>query len=195
MANHIISKVCFVADCPNKYFAKSFCNKHYRRWRNTGNPLTFRRNFGQGENTEERFWSRVIKSGKCWIWQGGVSPYGYGYVGYKGKVWQAHRLSWLLTFNKKPKFLLHSCDNKLCVNTLHLSEGNHTQNMADMVNKSRQARGERNGHSKLSESEAMEVIQMLKSKKQQKEIAAIFNIARPTVSSIATGKSWKHLNR
>lgn len=38
-----LSESCTVSDCKGKYYAKSYCCKHYTRWRNNGDPLIARR--------------------------------------------------------------------------------------------------------------------------------------------------------
>ena len=49
---------------------------------------------------------------------------------------RAHRISWYL-HNRSPipkdLYVLHDCDNPLCVNPNHLSLGTHGQNIIDAV--------------------------------------------------------------
>lgn len=52
-----------------------------------------------------------------------------------------------MTFGEWPTYLMHSCDNPLCVNPDHLSEGDHALNMADMAVKGR-ARNSNKTHCK-----------------------------------------------
>lgn len=33
-------KICSVKDCPNSAICRTYCSKHYSRWKLTGNPLT-----------------------------------------------------------------------------------------------------------------------------------------------------------
>ena len=53
--------------------------------------------------------------------------------------------------------------------------------------------GEKNGNSKLQESEVVQIKQLLIKNIDRYVIANQFNITTMTVSLIATGKSWKHI--
>ena len=92
------------------------------------------------------FWSHVEKTGTCWNWTGRYVATGYGAFGGR-KYIRAHRLSWFLENGTDPSsmLVLHRCDNKRCVRPYHLFLGTHSDNVADKVNKHRQARGSSHG--------------------------------------------------
>ena len=88
------------------------------------------------------FWPNVRKSSGCWIWTGSTLGRGYGAVQpAKGKARTgAHRFSWALENGRWPapgNVVMHSCDNPICVNPSHLSEGSVRDNALDCVAKGR----------------------------------------------------------
>ena len=88
----------------------------------------------------ERFWSKVDKSGECWIWLGSrFGPDGYGAFAINAKNQGAHRVSWELTNGPIPKGLMicHTCDNRPCVRPDHLFLGTALENWHDMDRKNR----------------------------------------------------------
>lgn len=85
------------------------------------------------------FWSRVDKSGQCWLWVGARTSAGYGHF-YIGKLAiYAHRFSWQIINGEIPKGLLicHHCDNPPCVNPNHLFLGTLSDNARDSAAKGR----------------------------------------------------------
>ncbi len=105
------------------------------------------------------FWSFVDKTpgqgpnGDCWVWIGRKDPSGYGITpfgrdnnipGRKGAQ-RAHRIAYELKVDKNlptKDILMHSCDNRACVNPAHLSPGTQGDNVFDMVAKGRHMKGE-----------------------------------------------------
>lgn len=87
------------------------------------------------KSIEERFWPKVDIRGKdeCWNWLAAVKrKYGCIADGFNSSIF-AHRASWEICNGPIPegKFVLHKCDNKLCVNPNHLYIGTQRNNMED----------------------------------------------------------------
>ena len=88
----------------------------------------------------QRFWDKVRETEQCWEWQGARATNGYGHFATRtGQFVSAHRLCWMLVFGEIPEGLLvlHTCDNRRCVNPKHLFLGTHSDNNLDMYRKGR----------------------------------------------------------
>lgn len=90
--------------------------------------------------TMESLFNKTRKTKKgCWNFLGAISKHGYGKVGFKGKVWQAHRLSYHFVNNGIPDGMMvcHKCDNRKCINPSHLFIGTAKDNAEDRDKKGR----------------------------------------------------------
>lgn len=148
----------------------------------------------------DRMWTGEPNSG-CWLWLGTIDKGGYGKLsGGPGVVGarrfrrhqQASRASWAIHQGEVPDGLcvLHSCDNRACVNPAHLFLGTHQDNSDDMVAKGRQCAGERNGHARLNTEQVAEIFA---SPESQHAKARRFGVARTTIQSIMERKTWRHV--
>jgi hypothetical protein len=166
---------------------------------------------GRGERVplEIRFASKVDKDGpapehrpdlgQCHLWTGARSRTGYGHINVDGKIELAHRVAWLLGKGEWPDpCALHKCDNGHigCVRLEHLFEGTQADNVADRDAKqrgdwSRPATGEKNGLSKLTEVQVVEIREALKRRVPGNDLAHRYDVAKATISRIKTGKNWR----
>jgi hypothetical protein len=94
-----------------------------------------------------RFYDKVDSQSEwpCQVWTGNKYKKGYGTIKVLGKNLKAHRYSYQIHIGDIPEgmMVLHSCDNPSCVNPEHLRAGDAFDNASDMVERNRQATGER----------------------------------------------------
>lgn len=133
---------------------------------------------------------------ECWNWTRALSK-GYGNISVDGKSRSAHIVAWELANDRKlpaGMMILHTCDNPPCCNPAHLVLGTHTKNMVDMVARSRQARGTKQGSSKLTEDEVREIRELHASGLGYRKIAKQYGVVRSTIEVIVRGKGWVHVD-
>ena len=84
-------------------------------------------------------------------------------------------------------FVMHTCDNKMCINPAHLREGTAADNIRDAANKNRMAYGERHCMAKLKSHEAVAIAH---SGETLKRLATRYGVAVSTIHAVKTGKTW-----
>lgn len=84
---------------------------------------------------------KALLDNGCWGWSGSVSTNGYARVLVPlhrgGAQVPAHRLSYVIHHGAIPAgmHVLHSCDNPLCTNPLHLRAGTERENAQDRMDR------------------------------------------------------------
>lgn len=120
-----MAKTCTIDCCERPIEGRGMCQFHRRRSAQ-GLPLDVPpRPIGQ--TLEERFWSKVDKSGPDghWIWTGEITKSGYGRISHATayiSTLTAHRAAMMIAgFDIDGVDVHHECFVPLCVNPEHLS--------------------------------------------------------------------------
>ena len=158
------------------------------------------------------FSQKKIDEKGCWLWTGVVANHGYGQLSVHGKRYLSHRYSLQLHLKREIPSNMevrHMCHNPVCFNPEHLKEGTHSDNMNDMVQSNRQARGvylsnklrgiehissrgENNAKAKLTEAQVIE-IKKIGNTRTLKDIGTEYGVNAIQISRILKGITWKHL--
>lgn len=156
------------------------------------------------DRARKRFFSSftVGEESECWEWSGRLNHGGYGKFSIAGRYFVASRVSYAVhngLHDLGGMLVCHTCDNPRCVNPNHLFLGTSLDNFWDCVKKGRVSSSSRGGDSpskrpipKLTEDD----VRYIRSEYMllpAQSIADKFGIHPSAVSSIAHGRSWRHV--
>ena len=137
---------------------------------------------------QARFWSKVDRSGGCWLWTAATTRGGYGLFSVKrdGR-WvtkTAHRLSWEYAHGEEPAgMVLHNCDRPGCVNPACLVLGDARLNAEHAMSRDRLGR---------IPAETVERIRSLRAAGHRvRDVARVCGVSMGHVSHLCQGKSRK----
>ena len=191
-------KICKATGCFRMACSKGCCDKHYRR-QLKGKPINQLSRYEK--STEQRFLGKFQTQGihDCWNWTAAILPgknggYGAFKVGADCimNTIRAHRYSYFYHFgiNPRRRCVLHTCDNRKCVNPNHLFLGSRADNADDMCKKGRQCRGESRPLSKLTD-DAVRSIRM--TDESTGALASRFNVSPSAISMARNHRTWRHV--
>lgn len=147
------------------------------------------------------FWKNVEKGEphECWPWKRAIRESGHGHysVTVNGKTinYVAHRMAWALTHGEPDLNLvvMHVCNHPDCCNPRHLIQGTVRENTRHSKLSGTNARGEKNGHSKMTAAKVRELRRLRKAGWPLKKLGARYGIDPATAHQIAVGTRWAHV--
>lgn len=173
------------------------------------------------EETKALLFERSKSNSKgCRLWTGAKTHGGYGKIWFQGKLWDTHRLSYVLHIGPTPEdsFVCHTCDEPSCIEPSHLWLGDQFDNMRDCARKKRNGsqrhpesrprgvehwtaqrrgsmptRGEKNVHAKLTESQVRQIRKNYEKTGSVALLAKRFGVTIASAWAAATRKTWRHV--
>lgn len=121
--------------------------------------------------------------GPCHIWKKSTVG-GYGQISFKGKKKRAHVLaieSVQKRFLKHTEVVRHLCDNKLCINPVHLRVGTQQENATDI---------QLHSSSKSFKVDTEKVREIRVSTASSAELAKVYGICTSSVNNIRSRRTW-----
>lgn len=133
-----------------------------------------------------------IPEAGCWLFEGCLTPSGYGQVRVAGRGHLAHRITYACLVDPIPDgaHVLHRCDTPSCVNPDHLFLGNASVNAADCMAKGRKPKAEAHKSSKLTEAQVRSI---LLSREKGRALARHYGVSEALISGVRQRKLWAHV--
>ena len=123
-------ETCSIEGCHREKIKRGWCNTHYQRWRNHGDPsVRLKARNNTPEEAFEYFTTPEPNTG-CLLWTGSGMNNGYGSLGVNGRTTAAHRYAWERARGPIPEGMEvnHRCWTRACVNVEHLDLATRSQN-------------------------------------------------------------------
>lgn len=133
---------------------------------------------------------------------GAINPGGYGVVRHQGKSQLAHRVAYcefhgISITRIKGLVIRHECDNRKCVEPLHLRVGTQADNVRDMMSRNRHRytpapvrSGTAHTGAKLNYSKVREIRSAYANGAKQRVLAHEFGVSQSLISYVVNGKGW-----
>ena len=139
------------------------------------------------KSADERVAKRTVRNGNgCLVWTRSVGASGYPQMSVDGRVRNVHRFLYMRAHPETSEALdvLHTCDNKRCVELSHLYAGTKSDNALDLRETGR------GGKQKLGWPEVELIRAMYADGHKSRELATAFNMTWGAVSNIVAGRTW-----
>ncbi len=159
--------------------------------------------------SRDYFWSKVDRSGSgCWLWKAGHYGTGYGAFSIQSKNYGAHVIAFLIsggTLTKEKPHVLHSCNNRGCVNPAHLRAGSQQDNVDDAIRNGnhglaltnyprKRAKGSQHGMAILNEKIVREIRVTYKPGYGNRvRLMKKYGVSKAAIQQILSRKTWKHV--
>lgn len=147
-----------------------------------------------------RFWSKVDRSGECWIWTAAQFSNGYGHFVSGGRAattnHPAHRFAFELAYGligDRALLVCHQCDVKACVRPTHLKLGTKRTNMQEAIDRGQMPVGEDSPSAKLTEIEVHTIRTRYLAGEPSRLLAQEYGIQQGHVTRLVRGERWRHI--
>jgi hypothetical protein len=193
---------CEVVGCFRKAHQRGLCQGHLGRLKTKGDVLAHIPLRKRAKDGEPMAWLKAhldYAGDDCLKWPFHTCPKGYGAIVYNGVSATVARVMCVELFGPPGKGIeaAHSCGNghQACVNRRHLSWATRKQNAGDRSFHGRTLRGSKVNFAKITQFDALRIMEQLKTGRKQRDIAQQFGVSPQLISAINTGHCWSWLTK
>jgi hypothetical protein len=196
-----ICKKITIKNVGKKYKPPRFCSKECANLKALDKARTTQFIWHKADKEERKakvlqnFYRNIIIRNDCWGYDG-TKDKGYARIEVEDRKRKPlHVVSWEIHNGCIPKgmMVLHSCHCRECCRPSHLRLGTHKENMKDMVDSDRQAKGSKHGMAKLNEVQVREIKILLDSGVDMSELSEKYKVTKMSIYNIKKRKTWKHI--
>lgn len=157
----------------------------------------------KARSATDRYWEKVAWTedpSDCWLWTAARDRDGYGVFTPNTKEmiqWRAHRYAYYLMGWDMPvgSVVCHRCDNRACVNPMHLVLGSASDNNHERDERGRTSRGARHYKAKLDRARAAEIRARYRPGRPRhpgngEDLMAEFGIGKSTLYRVLRRELW-----
>ena len=185
-------KTCCIDGCDKPHLARSYCAKHYRRFKLYGDPeggSPYR------DGAPKNFFDMATSySGdNCLMWPYALTSHGYPSAGWDGEIYKVHRLLCETVHGPAPSLqheVAHNCGVRRCLNPAHVRWATHAENMADTRLHGTTPSGERSGRAVLTWDVVRCMRADFKSGLTQSQISTKYQVRFNAVHKIIHNQRW-----
>jgi len=118
---------------------------------------------------------------------------GYPVIKREGRSWRVYQYIYWRKTGQKPPVVMHTCDNRRCINPDHLVAGTIKENVKDMMDKGRHValKGENHGRARLTQDDVDLIRAWISLKYTYKSIGKAFGVSLYAIYEIKSGRRWK----
>jgi len=151
--------------------------------------------YGRRSNLDRFLDNTIVSITGCLEWTACKNDRGYGIFWMNNENMRANRASWEIFHGAIPpgKLVLHLCDNTGCVSPACLWLGDIQDNSDDKLYKGRQAKGENQGLSRMTEEKVIEARDLYEKGYKIRALARKFGISQSPMQQILRRTTWKHI--
>lgn len=187
--------ICKFAGCGRASWVRGFCWKHYYQLLHSGKLP--RKVLRKRKTLEELFGEGYLidLNTGCWEWVAWFHPKGYAYIQtHRQKKVKASRFAYSRHVGdlSDGEMVLHTCDNRKCVNPAHLFKGDAKLNMLDCMAKGRATQHARAFRPKLTDPQVWNIrIMFAKGNCSMAFLAELYSVDQQTIANLLKGQTYQ----
>ena len=187
--------ICTIDGCGRALKGRGFCNRHYMKLRQYGDPLAGEHRGEYGDLARFIDYACTYTGDDCLLWPFGTFPNGYGNFADGKRTRTANSVVCERVHGPAPRGrpdAAHTCGNRPCIAPRHLVWKSRAENMADQLIHGTRARGEKQGSARLTAADVVAIRSLFPSVRAA-DLAVRYAVCTTQIYHIVNRNQWTHV--